>query len=397
MEELNVIGRNESLFKKDILDNRSYFKNEISSSSFLVIGGAGTIGQAVVKEIFKFDPKKLHVVDISENNLVELVRDIRSTMVYGSGEFEIFAIDCGGSGFEKMFTNLGGYDYIFNLSALKHVRSEKDPYTLLRMIEVNILNTLKTVNFAKNSKTKKYFSVSTDKAANPANIMGASKKIMEMFLMRESKELPISMARFANVAFSDGSLLHGFRQRLIKNQPISAPKDIKRYFISPEESGQLCLFSALQGKNIDIYFPKLDEKIHLQKFSDIADRFLQLNGYEVIECNSEDEARAKVGDFKKDKKWPCYFFESDTTGEKPFEEFYTNSEILDLEKYYEIGIIKNETLPSEKDLNEFLSEIDKVFSSKNPTKDEILNIVFSILPSFKETYISSGKNLNQRM
>jgi len=397
MKELNVIGRNESLFKKDILDNRSYFKNEISSSSFLVIGGAGTIGQAVVKEIFKFDPKKLHVVDISENNLVELVRDIRSTMGYGSGEFEIFAIDCGGSVFEKMFTNLGGYDYIFNLSALKHVRSEKDPYTLLRMIEVNILNTLKTVNFAKNSKTKKYFSVSTDKAANPANIMGASKKIMEMFLMKESKELPISMARFANVAFSDGSLLHGFRQRLIKDQPISAPKDIKRYFISPEESGQLCLFSALQGENRDIYFPKLDERIHLQKFSDIADRFLQLNGYEVIECNSEDEARAKVDDFKKDKKWPCYFFESDTTGEKPFEEFYTNSEILDLEKYYEIGIIKNEILPSEKDLNEFLSEIDYVFSSKNPTKDEILKIVFSILPSFKETYISTGKNLNQRM
>ena len=220
----------------------------------MVIGGAGSIGQAVCHQIFKRDPKLLHVVDISENNMVELVRNIRSTIGYGSGIFETFAIDCGSSEFESLINHEGPYDYIFNLSALKHVRSEKDPYTLMRMISVNIFNTIKVTKLAKDMDAKKYFCVSTDKAANPVNMMGASKRIMEMFLMRESLTQNVSMARFANVAFSDGSLLHGFNQRFSKKQPFSAPNDVSRYFVTPEESGELCLLSGLKGNNRDIFF-----------------------------------------------------------------------------------------------------------------------------------------------
>tara|TARA_B100000676_G_C18065091_1_gene840413 strand:+ start:447 stop:1640 length:1194 start_codon:yes stop_codon:yes gene_type:complete len=397
MKELEIIGRKNSLFSQDILDNKEFLENEISSSSFLVIGGAGTIGKAVTKEIFKHDPRKLHVVDISENNLVELVRDIRSSIGYGSGEFQVFALDCGSQIFEKMFHTFGDYDYVFNLSALKHVRSEKDPFTLHRMIEVNILNSIKVVNLAKKFDVKKYFSVSTDKAANPANMMGASKKIMEMFLMEESACQNISMARFANVAFSDGSLLFSFRQRLLKNQPISAPSDIKRYFISPKESGQLCLFSALQGENRDIYFPKLEKKLHLQKFPEIAERFLYLNGFEAVSCDSEDEARGKVNELRKQKKWPCYFFKSNTTGEKLFEEFYTKKEKLNFQQYKEIGIIKNGAYKPNPSLNKFLTDYEELLGLKILTKEKILNMFFSVLPEFKKTYVSKNKDLNQIM
>ena len=279
MNSLSMIGRDSALFYSDIATEENTLKSCVHESRFLVIGGAGTIGQAVTKEIFKRDPKLLHVVDISENNMVELVRDIRSTLGYGSGEFKTFALDCGHIEFEALMKNEGPYDYVFNLSALKHVRSEKDPYTLMRMIMVNIFNTIKTLQMAKEMGAKKYFCVSTDKAANPVNMMGASKRIMEMFLMRESLTQNISMARFANVAFSDGSLLHGFNQRFIKKQPLSAPNDVRRYFVTPQESGELCLLSALLGNNRDIFFPKLSEKLNLITFSDIAVHYLRERGY----------------------------------------------------------------------------------------------------------------------
>ena len=239
MSFLELVGRHEVLFDSDLAAHKDYLDSEISKARFLVIGGAGTIGQAVTHEIFKRDPKTLHVVDISENNMVELVRDLRSTVGYGSGEFKTFAVDCGSVEFEALMKAEGPYDYVFNLSALKHVRSEKDPYTLMRMIMVNVFNTVKTLRMAKEMGAKKYFCVSTDKAANPVNMMGASKRIMEMFLMRESLTQEISMARFANVAFSDGSLLHGFNQRFTKKQPFSAPNDVRRYFVTPQESGEL--------------------------------------------------------------------------------------------------------------------------------------------------------------
>jgi FlaA1/EpsC-like NDP-sugar epimerase len=286
MNILQLIDRNSPLFDADLITHKDELNQKISNGRFLVIGGAGSIGQAVCREIFKRDPLSLHIVDISENNMVELVRDIRSKEGYGSGEFKTFALDCGSIEFEALFNNEGPYDYVFNLSALKHVRSESDPFTLMRMIMVNIFNTIKTLNLSKEVDAKNYFCVSTDKAANPVNMMGASKRIMEMFLMRESLTQNISMARFANVAFSDGSLLHGFKQRFEKGQPLAAPNDVRRYFITPQESGELCLLSGLLGNNRDIFYPKFNEKLHLITFSDIAIRFLNNHGYEHYECET---------------------------------------------------------------------------------------------------------------
>ena len=342
MDYLNLIGRNSALFTSDIEEHDSNLRKIISASRFLVIGGAGSIGQAVTREIFTRNPKVLHVVDISENNMVELVRDIRSTVGYNSADFRTFSIDCGGVEFEALMQNEGPYDYVFNLSALKHVRSEKDPYTLMRMIMVNVFNTVKTLRMAKGMGAKKYFCVSTDKAANPVNMMGASKRIMEMFLMRESLVQTISMARFANVAFSDGSLLHGFNQRIAKRQPFSAPNDVRRYFVTPKESGELCLLSGILGENRDVFFPKLSEKLHLITFSEIASTVFE--GTMVTkpyECESEEEARDRTEELIAKKQWPCFFFKSDTTGEKDFEEFFTDNEDLDIERFETVGVIKN--------------------------------------------------------
>jgi FlaA1/EpsC-like NDP-sugar epimerase len=395
MNYLNLIGRDTELFEEDIARNSLKFADLISNGKFLVIGAAGSIGQAVTKEIFKRDPKALHVVDISENNMVELVRDLRSTVGYGSGEFKTFALDCGSLEFEALIKNEGPYDYVFNLSALKHVRSEKDPFTLMRMIMVNVFNTVKTLRLAKEVGAKKYFCVSTDKAANPVNMMGASKRIMEMFLMRESLTQKISMARFANVAFSDGSLLHGFNQRFAKKQPLSAPNDVRRYFVTPQESGELCLLSGLLGENRDIFFPKLSEKLHLITFSEIAVRYLRERGYEPYECESEDEARDRAEELIANKQWPCYFFESDTTGEKDFEEFFTDNEDLDMERFETVGVIKNQPDFDETKLDDFMNGIETLREKGTWAKDDIVKLYFGLLPEFahKET----GKYLDQRM
>ncbi|MDC1018388.1 UDP-N-acetylglucosamine 4,6-dehydratase [Pseudomonadales bacterium] len=395
MNLLSMIGRDEALFSSDIEAQENSLKNCVHESRFLVIGGAGTIGQAVAKEVFKRDPKVLHVVDISENNMVELVRDLRSTLGYGSGEFKTFALDCGSVEFEALIKNEGPYDYIFNLSALKHVRSEKDPYTLMRMIMVNVFNTVKTLRMAKELGAKKYFCVSTDKAANPVNMMGASKRIMEMFLMRESLTQEISMARFANVAFSDGSLLHGFNQRFAKKQPFSAPNDVRRYFVTPQESGELCLLSGLLGENRDIFFPKLSEKLHLITFSEIAVRYLRERGYEPYECESEDEARDRAEELIAKKQWPCYFFKSDTTGEKDFEEFFTDNEDLDMECFETVGVIRNQPDFDGVKLNDFMDGIEALREKGTWAKDDIVKLYFGLLPEFahKET----GKYLDQRM
>ena len=294
MQISELIGRKKKLFSEDIFNNEILLKEIISSSSFLIIGAAGSIGKAVTLELFKRDPKRLHAVDLNENNLVELVRVIRSTIGYGSGDFRTFALDAAGIEFEYLCKEEGTYDYVLNLSALKHVRSEKDPFTLMRLINVNIFTTLKILECNKSNSLNNYFCVSTDKAANPVNMMGASKRIMEKFLMRESRSQKISLARFANVAFSDGSLLHGFNQRLLTKQPISAPTDVLRYFITPQESGELCMLSCLFGNNREIYFPKLSKHLHLETFSNIAEHFLEAQGYQPIKCETEEEARSKV-------------------------------------------------------------------------------------------------------
>ena len=395
MDILSLIGRESDLFCEDMAFNGSKLQDLVAESRFLIIGGSGSIGQAVTQEIFKRDPRTLHVVDISENNMVELVRDLRSTEGYGSGDFKTFSVDCGSAEFEALMASEGSYDYVFNLSALKHVRSEKDPYTLMRMIMVNVFNTIKTLRLAREAGVKNYFCVSTDKAANPVNMMGASKRIMEMFLMRESMTQDISMARFANVAFSDGSLLHGFNQRFLKKQPFAAPNDVRRYFVTPQESGELCLLSGLLGENRDIFFPKLSEKLHLITFSEIAIRYLRERGYKHYECESEDEARDRAKELIAKKQWPCYFFKSDTTGEKDFEEFYTDKEDLDMGRFETVGVIKNQPDFDEAKLDNFIEGIEALRNKGTWTKDDIVKLYFDFMPEFahKET----GKYLDQRM
>lgn len=392
---LSIIGRENELFANDVGKHEIDLQKIVSSSSFLVLGGAGTIGQAVTKEIFKRNPLKLHVVDVSENNMVELVRDLRSSHGYIDGDFQTFALDIGSVEYDAFFSADGKYDYVLNLSALKHVRSEKDPYTLMRMISVNILNTEKTLLQSIASRAKKYFCVSTDKATNPVNMMGASKRIMEMFLMRRSLEINVSTARFANVAFSDGSLLHGFDQRIQKSQPIVAPKDIKRYFVTPKESGELCLMSCIYGENRDIFFPKLSEELHLITFSEIADKYLRQIGYEPYLCDSEEQARELTSSLPKVGKWPCIFSNSDTTGEKDFEEFFTENEILDLDSYEHLGIIKNAPVFNHKTLEHFLKTIDELKNSKEWKKENIVSLFCELIPEFDHKEV--GKYLDGKM
>lgn len=395
MNMLHLIGRNKELFTEDISKHEKELSRIVNSTRFLVIGGAGSIGQAVTKEIFKRNPQKLHVVDISENNMVELVRDIRSSFGYIDGDFQTFALDVGSIEYDAFWKADGKYDYVLNLSALKHVRSEKDPFTLMRMIDVNIFNTDKTLQQCIESGVKKYFCVSTDKAANPVNMMGASKRIMEMFVNRRSKDIDVSMARFANVAFSDGSLLHGFDQRIKKQQPIVAPNDIKRYFVIPKESGELCLMSCIFGENSDIFFPKLSENLHLITFTEIAVKYLNQRGLDPYFCKDEDEARAMIHQLNLTKQWPCLFTTSDTTGEKDFEEFFTEDEMLDMDRFQNLGIIKNELENFDGPIDYFEHSIRSMKERKSWSKQEIVDLFHYMIPDFghKET----GKYLDSKM
>ncbi len=392
---LDLIGRDRELFSTDVHANEKELSRIVAGSTFLVIGGAGSIGQAVTREIFRRNPRRLHVVDISENNMVELVRDLRSSIGYIEGEFATFAIDAGSAIFDAFFEDGPGYDYVLNLSALKHVRSEKDPWTLMRLVDVNVFNTEKTMMQAKAKGSSRYFCVSTDKAANPVNMMGASKRIMEMFLMRRSLEMPVSTARFANVAFSDGSLLFGFNRRMEKEQPLSAPNDVRRYFVTPKESGELCLMSCLLGENRDVFFPKLDHDLNLITFSEIAERYLRRIGYEPVPCASEEEARGRVQELKAQHKWPVHFFASDTTGEKDFEEFFMEGEKLDMARFGSVGVIKNEARYDEARLARFEARIAELKTIGKWTRGDLIDLFNEMIPDFNHR--ETGKFLDGRM
>lgn len=394
MDFLKIIGRKRPLFRKDLQRYEDELNTVTQGNNFLVIGGGGSIGQAVSKEIFARGAKSLHIVDINENYLVELVRDIRSSLGYRTKNFDTFAIDCGDPEFEKFFQR-GNYDYVLNLSAMKHVRSENDPFSMYRMIKVNILNTLTTYEYAVKYGAKKYFCVSTDKAANPTNFMGATKRAMEIALMRPSNTLPMSGARFANVAFSNGSLLQGFENRLQKIQPLSCPSNIERFFITPTESGVICLFSALLGKKHEIFFPYNEREVFLQKFKDIAHNYLKFLGKEGIECKSENEARELMNSIDLERYWPINLFESDTVGEKAFEEFYTSLERVEHTKFKELASIKFVSNISDSDIEQFTDMIKDISLHKSEAKKELLKVMSDFVPTFQHVY--SNKNLNMRM
>ena len=392
----NILDRTCSIFVEDIKKLNLRMAEIISESRFLVLGGGGTIGQAVSKEIFSRDPKTLHVVDIAENNLVELVRDLRSSVGYISGEFDTFSVPLESPEFEALVKNKGPYDYVLNLSALKHVRNEKDPYTLSRMIKVNIFNTLKSLELCNELGIKKYFCVSTDKAANPANLMGATKRIMEDFLQFNSWNFDVSSARFANVAFSDGSLLHGFKERLSKRQPLSAPVDTRRYFITPMEAGELCLVSCLFGKNNDILVPKLRPEKDLMHFDVLACRFLKEHGLQPKIMESEQHARdyfTKIN--PSSNTWPCYFFKSDTTGEKAYEEFFTENEEVDFNSFDNFSIVKmNQVIPKSQ-LQKFKNNFEKLQKNNIFERDAYKRLIAEVVPNLH--HIETGKFLNSRM
>lgn len=392
---LRIIDRKEALFTNDIKNVEDELRKIVSNSTFLVLGGAGSIGQAVTKELFKRNPKKLHVVDLSENNLVELVRDLRSSIGYIDGDFRTFALDIGSIEYDTMIAQDGQFDYVLNLSALKHVRSEKDPFTLMRMIDVNITNTVKTIEQSIEKGAKKYFCVSTDKAANPVNMMGASKRIMEMFLWKYSNQIAISTARFANVAFSDGSLLHGFNQRIDKQQPIVAPSDISRFFVTPQESGELCLMSCIFGETGDTFFPKENDAFRLTPMHEVAERFLRNKSLDPVICATEDEARSYFQSDYDKSTWPCFFPESDTTGEKPYEEFYTEDETLDLERFSAFGIIKNNRDFDPEQLQHFSQRVNSLRKEMSWSKEDIVSLFEYMLPHFNHE--EKGKSLDNKM
>ncbi len=374
----NLINDNKSLFSDDIKNNEKILSEIINDSKFLVIGGAGTIGQSLVLQIAIRNPKRIDVIDLSENNLVELVRSIRSNQKLFDLNLRTFAIDFGSDEFISFYENNFDFDYILNLSALKHVRSESNIYTLTRLIKVNILN---NITFLKRNKVKNFFCVSTDKASTPINMMGGSKKIMELFLTNRNYAKKTSFARFANVAFSDGSLLYGYQNRIKNNQPIACPNNIKRYFINKTESGELCLIASLLGKNKEIFFSKLS-KNYLISLKDLTIKYLISIGYEPYECENENEARLKVLDLKNKKKWPCFFFKSDTTGEKTYEEFYNSKDKILLNKFKNIGIIKNNNNYDHNLLNKFENTIYSKIHNHSISKDDLIKNFKELIPDF---------------
>jgi FlaA1/EpsC-like NDP-sugar epimerase len=398
MDLLSLVGRKNRLLIQDFEKYGPDLDRIVKESKFLVIGGAGSIGQEVVKQLFKRDPRLLHVVDISENNLTEVVRDVRSSFGYTAGETEFFPLDFTTKEFDIFWQDRADYDYVLNLSALKHVRSDQFVYTLMRMINVNVIGTDHSMKLAQEHGVKKYFAVSSDKAKNPANLMGATKCIMEDVLFTNPYGATCSTARFANVAFSDGSLLHGFRQRLLKKQPISAPADIARYFIIPEEAGELCLMSTIFGEHKDIFFPKdKDSELQLTHFPEIAKAFLASMGFEAVAVDSEDEARARVAELAAIKKWPCYFFETDTSGEKPFEEFFASDDIVDWDRFEDMGVVKWQGVGEGvfDRARAFLRDYQELRQSNDWQRSDVVEMIKRACPTL--SYVDTGKFLSSKM
>ncbi|RGF13503.1 nucleoside-diphosphate sugar epimerase [Blautia sp. AM16-16B] len=391
-----VTKRPNSMFKKDIKNNFEQLTEKIEGKTVLVVGGAGSIGSSFIKAILPFHPKTLVVVDINENALAELTRDLRSTNgMYMPEDYVPYPMDFASAVFKKMFRKRGGFDIVANFSAHKHVRSEKDIYSVEALIQNNILHAKKLLDLLVEFPPEEYFCVSTDKAANPVNIMGASKRIMEDVIFAYSDKFDVKTARFANVAFSNGSLPASFIARFQKLQPISAPADVKRYFVSPEESGQICMLACLLGKNREIFFPKLEEE-QMMTFDKIASAFLREHGYEVLECNTDEEAIIKAVELKKGSNlYPVHYSESNTSGEKAYEEFYTKEETVDMKQYNALGVVTGKIIPNKKHVKELLIKLDNVFKKEETTKEEVIGIMKKYLPNFE--HIETGKSLDGKM
>ena len=390
----HVTLRDQSLFAQDIEANRERLQNAIEGKSVLVIGGAGTIGASYIRALLRYKPGKLVVADINENGLTELVRECRSSNeIQLPGNFKSYPVNFGDPVFYKIFEQEKPFDIVANFAAHKHVRSEKDVFSVEAMIENNVIRAKKLLDVLVQHPPKHFFCVSTDKAANPVNIMGASKKLMEEVILAYSGTIPITTARFANVAFSNGSLPAGFIERMMKQQPLSSPSDVKRFFVSPDESGEICLMACVLGVSGDIFFPKLEEK-DMQNFADIAQRFLKYSGYEPLICSSEQKARALVPEAAATGKYPLYLFSSETSGEKLYEEFYTDNEELDIGSFDALGIVKNAPRRSMAELDDIIERLETLFAS-DAGKQDVVQLLKQMLPGFQ--HIETGMNLDQKM
>lgn len=391
-----VTKRNQSMFLVDIENNREQLAKKIKDKSVLVIGGAGSIGSSFIKAILPFRPASLVVVDTNENGLAELTRDLRSTKgLYVPKDYIPYPMNFASGVFEKMFRNRGGFDIVANFSAHKHVRSEKDIYSIEALLQNNVLQAKKLLDLLSELPPEEYFCVSTDKAANPVNIMGASKRIMEDVIFAYSDKFPVKTARFANVAFSNGSLPAGFIARLQKLQPLSAPSDVKRYFVSPEESGQICMLACILGENREIFFPRLEEA-QMMTFDKIATAFLEAHGYQVLLCDSDEEAINKAVDLKHGSNlYPVHYSGSNTSGEKAFEEFYTDKETVDLTRMKSLGVVNNKEIPDVSRIEILFQKLNAAFEKIDTTKDEVVSIMSEYLPNFE--HIETGKSLDSKM
>ena len=390
-----VTKRDKSFFDNDLINNKERLTKEIRGKSILVIGGAGTIGSSFIKAALNYNPSELIVVDNNENGLTELTRTLRSdSTIIVPENYLTYPMSFNSDVFYKMLKKHGKFDVVANFAAHKHVRSEKDSFSIEAMIKNNVLDAKRLLDYLKQHKPAHFFCVSTDKAANPVNVMGGSKKLMENVIMSYSKDLKITTARFANVAFSNGSLLYGYLERLLQRQPISCPSDVKRFFVSPEESGEICLLTCILGNSGDIYFPKLNEN-QLVNFKEITEDFFKYLGKEIKICNNEYEAKEYAINITDDSPYPIYFFKTDTSGEKLYEEFYTSEDQIDLKKFNSIGIIKNSIKPSFSDVDLIIEEIENLFKRDSYEKEDIIKVMNRLLPDFK--HIETGKTLDQKM
>lgn len=388
-----VTERVTSFFEPDLHENQHQLNKEIENSTILVIGGAGTIGSSFIKAILKYHPKKLVVVDTNENGLTELTRDLRSSLIQVPNEYLTYPMDFGSKVFEHMFNFHGPFDIVANFAAHKHVRSEKDFFSISAMIENNVFKAKVLLDLLKKNPPKHFFCVSTDKAANPVNVMGASKKVMEELILSYAKYFKVTTARFANVAFSNGSLLQGFCDRLSKKQPISCPSDIKRFFVSPQESGEICLLACVLGESGDIFYPKFreDEQVF---FAKILNDFFKYLGIETKIFDDEQKAKEYALHMKKDDFYPLYYFSSDTSGEKTYEEFFTETDELDSDKFNSLGIIKNKINTLSINENGF-KELKEVIEKADAKKEEVVKVLTSLLNDFN--HIETGKSLDEKM
>ncbi len=391
----NVTKRSKSMFYPDIASNKEDIECRVTGKSVLVIGGAGSIGSSFIRAILPFKPAALVVVDTNENALAELTRDLRSTKdMYVPDDYITYPMDFASKVFEKMFRNHNGFDIVGNFSAHKHVRSEKDIYSVEALIQNNVLHAKNLLDLLSEYPPEEYFCVSTDKAANPVNIMGASKRIMEDVIFSYSDKFPVKTARFANVAFSNGSLPAGFISRIQKLQPLSAPSDVRRFFVSPEESGQICLLSCILGENRAIFFPKLEEA-QMMTFDGIGTELLKAHGYEVLECESDSEAIERAEDLKNGSNlYPVHYSISDTSGEKPFEEFVTETETADMNRFVSLGVITGKQIPDKGRIEKLFKDLNRAFESET-SKEEIVRIMAEYLPNFE--HIETGKSLDSKM